>query len=188
MNPDKIKRLENPGRIAELDPAKTLIKAGLRENMILCDIGAGSGIFSFPAAKLTSGDVHALEISDEMIRLLESRAEEHKLPNLKIKKVESKTLPIDSSTCDMAVMVTVLHELEDKQGMLYEIKRILKEKGRLLVIEFHKEQTPMGPPADHRISQEESEKTCCENGFQTIDIFSLGDNFYGIVFERIESR
>ncbi len=185
MNPDKIKRLENPVRLAELEPAKTLIKAGLRENMPLCDIGAGSGIFSFPAAKLTRGEVYALEISDEMIQLLESRAEEHKLPNLKIKKVESESLPLDSSTCDMAVMVTVLHELENQSGMLLEIKRILKEKGKLLVIEFHKRQTPMGPPEDHRISREESEKICCENGFRIIDTFALGDNFYSIVFEVI---
>lgn len=185
MNPDKIKQLENPIRLAELDPAKTLIKAGLQETMNLCDIGAGSGIFSFPAAKLTSGDVYALEISDEMIQLLESRAEEHKLPNLKIKKVESEILPVDSGACDMAVMVTVLHELEDKPGMLQEIKRVLKEKGKLLVIEFHNGQTPMGPPSDHRISQEEAEETCNENGFQTIEDFSLGDNFYSIVFEVI---
>jgi ubiquinone/menaquinone biosynthesis C-methylase UbiE len=185
MNPEKIKRLENPVRIAELDPANTLIKAGFQKTMTLCDIGAGSGIFSFPAGKLTGGDVYALEISDEMIRLLESRAEEHNISNLKIKKVESEILPVDSSTCDMAVMVTVLHELEDKPGMLHEIKRILKEKGKLLVIEFHKGQTPMGPPSDHRISQEEAEEICNKNGFQTIDAFSLGDNYYGIVFEVI---
>jgi ubiquinone/menaquinone biosynthesis C-methylase UbiE len=69
--------------------------------------------------------------------------------------------------------------------MLLEIKRILKEKGKLLVIEFHKRQTPMGPPEDHRISQEESEKISCENGFRIIDTFALGDNFYSIVFEVI---
>lgn len=181
MNDKVISKFENQMRIEELNPKDTLIKAGFKDGMILCDIGAGTGIFSFPATKVSINDVYALEISDSMIELLKNRKAERNTKNLKIKKVDSTTLPLDDNSCDMVIMVTVLHELENKGFMLNEIKRVLNQNGRLLIIEFHKRKTPMGPPVDHRISEEYVEKICNSNGLITIDKFSLGDNFYGVV-------
>lgn len=183
MNDSKVDKFENPIRIAELNPKNTLIKAGFKENMILCDIGAGTGIFSFPATKISNNNIYALEISDSMMELLNSRMAEQNTKNLIIKKVDSTVLPLDNNSCDMAIMVTVLHEIEDKEYMLNEIKRILKEKGRLMIIEFHKRKTPMGPPVDHRLSQEYVEEICNSNQLKIMDEFSLGDNFYCSVFE-----
>jgi Methylase involved in ubiquinone/menaquinone biosynthesis len=183
MNDSGIGKFENPIRIAELKPKNTLIKAGFKENMILCDIGAGTGIFSFPAAEISSNDIYALEKSDSMIELLKSRMAERNTQNLKIRKVDSTALPLENSICDMVILVTVLHELENKEFMQNEIKRILKEKGKLMIIEFHKRKTPMGPPIDHRISEEYTEEIFNSNGFKTIDKFSLGENLYGVIFE-----
>jgi len=183
MSDSRISKFENPIRLAELNPKNTLIKAGFKDDMMLCDIGAGTGIFSFPATQISSNDVYALEISDSMIELLKNRMAEQKIKNLKIKKVDSDILPLDDNSCDMAIMVTVLHEVENKEFMLNEIKRILKKKGKFMVIEFHKRKTPMGPPIDHRISEECVEEICNSNGLKTIEKFSLGDNFYSAVFE-----
>lgn len=180
---NKISKFENPIRLAELDPVGTLTRLGFKENMVLCDIGAGTGIFSLPATKLSNGDVFALEISDSMIKILEDKKAAGKILNLKIMKVGSEALPLKDDTCDMAVIVTVLHELEDKNLMLKEVKRLLRPKGRLLIIEFHKRITPMGPPVAHRISEDFTEELCKNNGFKTTDKFNLGENFYGIVFE-----
>lgn len=95
----------------------------------------------------------------------------------------SYTLPLNNSSCDMVIMVTVLHELKDKEVMISEIKRILKEKGRLVIIEFHKRRTPMGPPIDHRQSEEFVNELCISNHMKAIGKFSLGENFYCIIFE-----
>ncbi|WP_291300437.1 class I SAM-dependent methyltransferase [Desulfosporosinus sp. BICA1-9] len=80
-------------------------------------------------------------------------------------------------------MITVLHEIENKELMLDEIKRILKPKGKLMIIEFHKRKTPMGPPVDHRISEEYVEEIGNSKGLITFDKFSLGENYYSVVFE-----
>lgn len=185
-NDSKVTKFENPKRLEELDPRNTLIKAGFQENMVLCDIGAGSGIFSLPAAQISSNDIYALELSEPMIELLKSRMTENKIRNLKIRKVDSEILPLENDVCDMALMVTVFHEIADKESMLREIKRILKEKGRFMIIEFHKKETPIGPPVDHRISEEVVEEICNHNNFMTIEKFTMGDNFYGIIFEAQE--
>lgn len=180
MNKHKTAKLENPDRVHELNPEATLKRAGFKESMILCDIGAGTGIFSFPAAQMSSNDIYALEASDTMLDLLQER----KVKNLQIRKVDSPVLPLADSICDMALLVTVLHEIEDKPMMLKEIKRILKAKGKLLIIEFHKRSTPMGPPVGQRIAQEVMVELCSKEGFATVDEFSLGGNFYGIVLEK----
>ena len=82
-------------------------------------------------------------------------------------------------------MVTVLHEIENREFMLKEIKRVLSENGKFLVIEFHKKATPMGPPVDHRIAKETVERLCSGSGFQKLEAFEMGDNFYGIIFKNI---
>jgi hypothetical protein len=68
--------------------------------------------------------------------------------------------------------------------MMREIRRVLKGDGILAVIEFHKAATPMGPPPAHRISEREASETLMENGFAQINRFTLGDNFYCLVFRR----
>jgi len=183
MTNHKVSKLENPERLAELDPGNTLTKIGFKDNMTLCDIGAGSGIFSFPAAKISNGIIYALEASDEMIEVLESRKNDLDVNNLQVKKVESDQLPLGDALCDMAIMVTVLHELENKSMMLQEIRRILKRNGRLAVIEFHKGKTPLGAPLDHRISEEKVTELCREIGMNLIENYRLGDNFYCLTFQ-----
>jgi ubiquinone/menaquinone biosynthesis C-methylase UbiE len=184
---NKAHKFENPARVAELNPRETLIRVGFKDGMILCDIGAGPGIFSFQAAKISSNSIYALEKSDSMIDLLNARKDEFKVENLIIKSVESERLPIEDNTCDMVIMVTVLHEIEEKEAMLNEIKRILKEKGRFTVIEFHKKETPSGPPSEHRISENAVSKICNDNGFSAVDKFSLGENYYVLVFEKLSN-
>lgn len=184
MSEKKIKKFENPLRIQELNPEETLRKAGLMGNMNICDIGAGTGVFSFPASELTKGNVYALDISDEMLELLEERKLERNVSNIITKKVISKELPLEDGLCHMAIMVTVLHEVEFKAEIIEDIKRILNPGGRLLIIEFYHRETPMGPPVDHRIAEEEVNMLCNSGGLKEIDRFSLGENFYGIVLEK----
>ena len=183
MKDHHIDKLENTDRIKELSPEDTLKKAGLKEDMILVDIGAGTGIFSFAGATITETKVYALEISDKMLEFLREKKAKNKVENLEILKVASDILPLEDNMCDLAIMVTVLHEIEDKKTLLNEIKRILKKDGSLLVVEFHKRETPMGPPVGHRIAEKEVEETCQNRGFNKKDKFNLGDNFYALLFK-----
>nr|WP_300004775.1 methyltransferase domain-containing protein [Tissierella sp.] len=182
---NKIKKFESKDRLDELSPLKTLKRIGFREGMVLCDIGAGTGVFSFPAAQISKSDIYALEKSEDMIEILKERILDKNIDNIKVKKVDSDILPLESHTCDITIMVTSLHHIEDKKFMISEIKRILKDQGRLAIIEFYKRKTPLGPSVDHRISQEEVEITVGDKGLKKIDSFSLGDNFYCFLYELL---
>lgn len=180
----KIEKLENPERLAELSAENTLKCIGLEPGMVFADIGAGTGIFAIPATTMTREKVYALEISEEMIQLLNQRKKESGLDNLDVRKVE-EDLPLDDKSCDLILMVTVFHELDDKEGMLKEIRRALKANGLLTIIEFHGYETPMGPPVSHRIAKESVQEHAEANGFHLVESFDLGDNFYCQLYKQV---
>lgn len=183
MNEFYIEKFENKDRIEELNPVQTLKKAGFKKGNTLADIGAGTGIFSFAAAKISASHIYAFEISDEMIEILTFRKKEYKAHNAVIKKVTSRVLLQSDKSCDYAVMASVLHHLEDKEFMLKEIHRILKQNGVYISIDFHKRKTPSGPPEKFRLSEEEIIALCNNAGFSVIDKYSMGQNFNCVIFK-----
>ncbi|MEI8199836.1 MAG: methyltransferase domain-containing protein [Eubacteriales bacterium] len=181
----KQNKLENPERLAELSPKETLMRIGLGEQDIICDIGAGSGIFTVPAARITKNTVFALETNDEFLEIIKEKAVIEDLPNIITMKVTGDHYDIQPETVDVVILVTVLHEIEDKNALLTEFKRIMKNNAKLAVIEFHKRQTPMGPPVAHRLSKEEVAEMCGQFGFVKTGDFDLGENLYCVLLESI---
>ncbi|MEL7569475.1 MAG: methyltransferase domain-containing protein [Eubacteriaceae bacterium] len=184
MNEFYIKKFENEDRIKELNPRHTLKKADFKKGCSLADIGAGTGIFSFAAAKISKNHIYAFDVSDEMIEILNLRKKERKAHNIVIKKVTSPSLPQSDKSCDCAVMCTVLHHIEDKEFMLKEIHRILKQSGVFICIDFHKSKTPSGPPEKFRMSEEEIIELSTKAGFSVIDKYSMGENFNCLIFRQ----
>lgn len=181
-------RLENPERVRELNPIETLKRIGVDSNDVICDIGAGSGIFTIPAAKSTRNRVYALETDPKMLEIIKRKAKNEGLTNIDLIQVEGDNIQISDKTVNVVLLVTVLHEIENQSAFLSEMKRVLKTDGTIMLIEFYKHETPFGPPVSHRISREEVIKAMDEAGFLNSMEFALGDNFYCIVFENGANR
>lgn len=173
-------KLENKERLNELNPASTLKKIGFKDGDTFCDIGAGTGIFAFEAAKLTNEKVYAVDISEVMLQILENKNKEYKTENITILN-DIKNIP--AAACNTMLLCTVLHEINDATYLFNEIKRISKPKGKLAIIEFHKKETPFGPPVGHRLSQDDTEKMLISSGLTIINSLKLGENFYMVIAE-----
>lgn len=175
-------RFEKPERLAELDPTGTLKRFGLKEGQTVCDIGAGTGIFTFPAAELTRNKVYALDIDDGMLDIIKGKIKKERTRNVIPMKGDGETLDFEDRSVDLVLMVTVFHHISDKPGLLREIRRVLTEEGRFALIEFHNRVTPSGPPVGNRIGKEEVLGFLEAAGFEEVDGFDLGENFYAKVF------
>lgn len=173
-------KLENPKRVAELNPKDTLERIGLKDDDTFCDVGAGTGIFTFAAAKITKGKIYSVEISDEMLAILEKNAKELNAENVAVVN-DMKMVP--ESSCKVVLLCTVLHEVTDVPEIMDNIARILIKGGVLSVIEFHRCQTPMGPPIEHRLDSLKLDEMMHNYGLSKINQFTLGENFYCSVFK-----
>lgn len=178
----KQNKFENPLRLEELKMEETLKKIGLTEDQIMCDIGAGSGIFTIPAAKITKETVYALDINDEMLAIIAEKARTEGIGNIKLIKVEDEHFNLTDQAADIILMVAVLHEISNPTVFLKEVVRIVKDQGRIAVIEFHKRRTTMGPPPEQRLGSDEVSKMLGDTGFKVVKEFDIGDNYYCLVF------
>ena len=168
-------KLENPVRVAELNPSGTLRRIGLKPGGCFLDVGAGTGLFAFEAARQAAGAVYAVEISLEMLRLLEERKAAGDFENV---RVVDGVGQVPDGAGDLALLCTVLHELEQPEEVLRHIRRVLKPGGKLAVIEFHGRPTPMGPPAPFRLAEDAAARMLTGAGFQLEEAFPLGENLY----------
>lgn len=176
-----IHKLERAERIQELNPPETLKRIGLIPGNTFCDIGAGTGIFTFAAAELTENKVYAVEISPELLGLLHSRRNERKAENVIL---ENNVKNVPDSSCDAALLCTVFHELEKPGEMLEEIRRILRPDGILAVIEFFPKPTQFGPPPERRWSPERLEEQLTAHSFRRTALFELGENLYTLTCQN----
>lgn len=177
-----IEKLESPKRLAELDPANTLKKAGLKTPMTVLDIGAGTGVFAIPAASLTTGCVYAVDLNADMLAVLREKVTSANVENIAILHCDAAHIPLEAETIDMVVLVTVLHEIENPADFVGDLRTYLKDDGRVMVVEFVDRPTPMGPSVDERIGSSALQALFEEKGYALDKSFSLGENLYTSVF------
>lgn len=183
FDPKNLKKLDNPTRRKYMPPYKTLEKFGLKSKGTgtFLDIGCGIGYFTIPAAKiLSNGRAIGIDILPEMLEHAKERAEG--LNNIEFKLCEEYKFPIESESIDYAMLSNVLHEIEDKNKYIKEIKRTLNKDGQIFIIEWKKVETNYGPPIDHRISQEEVIELFQSNGFKLLEYVEVSKHHYGLKF------
>ncbi len=182
FNPKNNSKLDNPKRRQMMPPSLILEKLGLSKDDDMADIGCGIGYFTLPAARMIHPEnkVYALDIMNEMLDEVKARYEKEKINNITLMQTLEYDLKLEDEKVSFALLVNVLHEVDDKPRMLKEIQRILKNNGRIALIEFDKRQTESGPPVEHRIEQDEALKLLEKAGFQISKKQEFADTFYAI--------
>ena len=113
-------------------PRETLTKLGLKSSDVFADIGCGIGYFTIPAAEIVgSQTVYALDTVSEMLAEVKQRAADAGLTNIVITQTGEYDLKLTDGLVSFALMVNVIHEIDDKLLFLSEIHRILKPGGTL---------------------------------------------------------
>ena len=179
-------KLDNEKRRELLPPDETLIKLGLHEGDVMADIGCGIGYFTIPASKIVgdSGNIFAMDISPEMLQDVGIKIKNNNISNIEIILTEENDLKLEDNKITFAFISTVLHEADEKENFLNEIKRIISPKGKIAIVEWQKINSEFGPPIDHRLDKMDLIKILDTLGFSNISTIDIGENFYGLIAEK----
>ena len=159
--------LERPEREDEEAPSKALDALDLKPGMVVADIGAGSGYYTSRMARRVgpAGRVYATDIQQGMIDLLDRRIRSEGLANVTtvLGGMDDPKLP--PRAIDLAIMVDVYHELQQPQVFLQRLKESFKPGGRLVLLEFRKEDPKVPILEVHKMSVAEVKQEMEAEGF-----------------------
>ena len=173
-----VARLHDPERLSFQDPSRLLPLIRAYEHGDAAEIGSGSGYFFFPLCEFLAkrGTCLAIELQPEMLEHFEAERKKRDR-DLPIRTMVGTADRIALSVGSMALvwMANVYHELSHPKEILGEIFRILEPAGQLFVIDWKKEETPVGPPVDERASEVSLYDLLIDAGFTRIrshDLYS----------------
>jgi ubiquinone/menaquinone biosynthesis C-methylase UbiE len=181
--------LERPEREREEQLTKMVKALRLKNGMIVADVGAGSGVISVMMARNVApkGKVLAVDIQPEMLELLSNKLEQQGIKNVEPVLGGIRSPRLDPESVDLALMVDVYHEFSHPYEMMVGISRALKPGGRVVFVEFRKEDPKVPIKKVHKMSvrQVQREMSPPELGLKWVETIGVLPWQHIIVFERV---
>jgi ubiquinone/menaquinone biosynthesis C-methylase UbiE len=171
------------------DPKNNIERLGLSDGMIVADLGSGSGFYAIEAGRAVAptGRVYAVDVQKDLLERLQKDARKVGVRNIEIMTGDLEKLGgsrMRDMFCDVVIASNVLFMLEDKKTFLNEVKRILKSKGRFLIIDWSASFSGMGPHHDHVLYKDDAMKLALASGFVFDREIDAGAHHYGIIFRK----
>jgi predicted methyltransferase len=159
--------LERGERDQEEEPDVALAVLKIPRGASVADIGAGSGYITekLSARVGPEGRVFANDVQPQMLQILARRLAIRNIANVTVVQGtidDPKLLP---ASVDLAIMVDVYHELSQPQTMLRHLKAALKAGGRLVLLEYRKEDPSIPIKPEHKMSVAEAKMEVEAEGF-----------------------
>jgi len=172
FDPEHIAVLEAEDRKIWENPDEILNAVETKPHFVVADLGCGSGYFAVPLARRVR-KVYGIDVQREMLGFLEDKMKRLKIKNIKPLLSKPDEIPLEDESVDLLISVNTLHEFDDTEKMINEMMRVVKKNGRVLIVDFKKEETGFGPPVSIRISQANAVKLFEEKGFRLSSVNEL---------------
>ena len=168
-------------------PHENVLRLGLHEGMKIGDFGAGSGHYSRAAAAMVggSGRVYAIDVQEEVLKHLKLNTHIHHQSTIEtiwgdIEKAGGTHLR--DASLDAVILANTFFQVENRFGLLAEIKRVLRQEGKLMVVDWAGSYGGMGPVPKQVVSEHDAEAFFINGGFHKVKSFRAGPHHYGIIF------
>ncbi len=172
-----------------IEPTTLLGLCNLQSTDSVADFGAGSGFLTKAAAALVpQGHVFAIEIHRDIIARLTREVATDGPKNIKPLWGDIEVLggtKLADKSVNFVILSNVFFHLEDKEGCLNEVKRVLKDGGRMLVIDWTDSFNGMGPKPTAIFPKDVALALCARHGFTMLTVsLPAGDHHYAILFKK----
>ena len=160
--------LERPEREWEESPDQMLDALDLKPGLTVADVGAGVGYLTLRIARRIGpqGKVYGVDVQKEMLVRLRQNATKAKLANVETVLGTENDPKLPTAQIDMILMVDVYHELSQPQAMLQSMKKALSPNGRLVLVEYRKEDPSIPIRIEHKMSAVEVQTEVEAEGYR----------------------
>jgi ubiquinone/menaquinone biosynthesis C-methylase UbiE len=179
--------LDRPEREAEEKPDLALDLLELRAGMVVADVGAGTGYMSLRMARRVgpAGKVYANDLQPEMLQKLRAKSQSEKLSNVETVQGTEADPKLPPNTMDLVLLVDVYHEFSEPEAMLGKIRASLKPDGRLVLLEYRKEDPKVPIRPEHKMSVAEVKTEVEAEGYKLDQVIEKLPRQHIIVFRKV---
>ncbi|MFP4008362.1 MAG: class I SAM-dependent methyltransferase [Spirulinaceae cyanobacterium] len=177
--------LERPERTTQENPLDAIAALDLKSTDTVADIGAGSGYFTFRiASQIPEGKVFAVDIQPQSLEVLNFVIQQENIDNIEPILSTAKNPNLPKNSVDLALMVDAYHEFEYPYEMMHNIMTALKPGGRVVLIEYRREDPFVPIKTLHKMTEKQVKKEMAVVGlkWQSTQEFLPQQHFF--VFEK----
>jgi precorrin-6B methylase 2 len=180
--------LERPQRKQEERTDKLLKALQLKPGMVVADIGAGSGYFSFPMAAQIGpkGKILAVDIQKEMLDVIRKRMKERKVTNIEPIKGTETDPKLPEGKVDLILMVDVYHEFSHPYEMTTAMVKALKVGGKLVFVEYRLEDPAVWIKLVHKMTQKQVIREMKAHPLKHVKTSDILPQQHIVIFEKVK--
>jgi ubiquinone/menaquinone biosynthesis C-methylase UbiE len=181
-----VTEFEDPSRDAWQKPDAVVDAMGLEKGDRVADVGAGSGYFTRRFARVVgeSGVAYAVDIEPNMLQHIAQRATDDGQPNIVPVLARPDNPMLAPGSVDVIFICDTIHHIENRPSYYQVLKRDLAPGGRLVIVDFLKEEdVPVGPPMEMKIAKEDLIEEFVAAGFRLKEGRDFLPYQYFLIFE-----
>ncbi len=160
-----------------LNPQKVINEINLPEEASIADFGCGSGGWVIPLAKkIKDGKIYALDVLKEALSALKGKAEMEKVYNIRTVQCDvERGTDLQKGALDLVIMSNLLFQVDDKEAVIEEGKRVLRRGGKLLIVDWIVKEDDAEKKIDEKIKNK---------GFKFVKKIEAGSQHFAILYEK----
>ncbi|MBI2175250.1 MAG: class I SAM-dependent methyltransferase [Parcubacteria group bacterium] len=180
-----------------INPERIIESFDITPKMFVADIGSGAGFYTIPIARAVgpSGRVYAVDVRREMLELVQNNARRAGLHNIQTVVAdleEPSSISLPDASVHAAVLANILFQIEHKDALAEETRRIIKQGGTVYIIDWippemedrQSAPVPLGPPKSSRIGKKTVRELFAAHALVFKKEFNAGLHHYGLAFQK----
>lgn len=181
-----LQRLDSEDRVKRHRPPLTLRRLGLREKMIVADLGCGTGFFALPAFEIVGngGLVVGIDIEPQLLKEMKRKAADKEAVNIHVICADVSATPLRSGCVDTSLSACIVCQIPSKEQLFKDLERIVRKGGSVALIEWKMLKTEFGPPLERRIEPSAVIHHLKDLGLRDVSTIDLSQTHFGVVASK----
>lgn len=169
-----------------LNPSSVLEHLPFARHSFVGDFGAGSGHFTFEAAKRLNdrGSVYALEAFRPSVDAILSEANRRGVRVHALVADLDTHIPLRDNLLSAGIVANTLHHLKNREQFVRELARVIEPKGKVLVVDWVSSFRNMGPHEDAVVLPGEAAHLFRNAGFSVSPMLPAGTHHYAFIADN----